>query len=279
VPYVYVALCPRVLRSVHHASPAFPWNDGPTWANRASWRMNDFLWNKATLSVVNAKRSGMGLAPIETLFGHVIPDDSILAADPTLSPLPPDLERVSHVGPLFMADDSPLPDEVEEFLDDDVVYLGFGSMDGGTSSRAARAALDAVPRAGLRAVISPGLAPTGAPARCLAAGPLNHSRLFARVRAIVHHGGAGTFHAAALSGVPQVVVPQVVDQFYWAGRARALGIGVALPAWRLTPRALAEALRTCIEDGQMQGRAREVASGIALDGPERCAEVLEKLGR
>ncbi|MDP9001106.1 MAG: hypothetical protein M3O46_13455 [Myxococcota bacterium] len=43
--------------------------------------------------------------------------------------------------------------------------------------------------------------------------------------AVVHHGGAGTTAASARAGVPQVVVPMFGDQFYWASRVRALGIG------------------------------------------------------
>ena len=45
--------------------------------------------------------------------------------------------------------------------------------------------------------------------------------------AVVHHGGAGTTTAAARAGAPQVVVPQMADQPYWAGRVAGLGIGTA----------------------------------------------------
>jgi hypothetical protein len=51
--------------------------------------------------------------------------------------------------------------------------------------------------------------------------------LFGRVAAVVHHGRAGITTTAARAGAPQVVVPQVADQPYWAGRVAALGVGVA----------------------------------------------------
>lgn len=41
----------------------------------------------------------------------------------------------------------------------------------------------------------------------------------------MHHGGAGTTTAAALAAVPQVVVPHRYDQYYFADRVDALGIG------------------------------------------------------
>ena len=45
------------------------------------------------------------------------------------------------------------------------------------------------------------------------------------VAAVVHHGGAGTTTAAARAGVPQILVPHLLDQHYWAQRVQRLGIG------------------------------------------------------
>ena len=53
--------------------------------------------------------------------------------------------------------------------------------------------------------------------------------LFAHCAAIVHHGGAGTTANAARSGVPQLLVPHLMDQFYWAERCVELGLGAAGP--------------------------------------------------
>ena len=62
---------------------------------------------------------------------------------------------------------------------------------------------------------------------CFAIGEVNHQALFTRVAAVVHHGGAGTTATAARAGAAQVVVPQIADQPYWAGRVAELGIGAA----------------------------------------------------
>ena len=56
-------------------------------------------------------------------------------------------------------------------------------------------------------------------------GPLSHPQLFPRCAAVVHHGGAGTTTTAARAGTPQIIVPHVMDQFYWADRVRLLGLG------------------------------------------------------
>ena len=46
----------------------------------------------------------------------------------------------------------------------------------------------------------------------LAVEEVDYARLFPRVAAVVHHGGAGTSGAAFTAGRPQVVCPFVADQ-------------------------------------------------------------------
>jgi vancomycin aglycone glucosyltransferase len=62
---------------------------------------------------------------------------------------------------------------------------------------------------------------------CLVIGEVNQQALFKRVAAVVHHGGAGTTTTAALAGSPQVIIPQIYDQHYWAQQISRLGIGTA----------------------------------------------------
>jgi len=70
-----------------------------------------------------------------------------------------------------------------------------------------------------------------------------HHVLFRRVAAVVHHGGAGTTHTAARAGVPQIVVPHLADQYYWAYRVHHLGLAAApLDRNALSSRALERAI-------------------------------------
>ena len=55
--------------------------------------------------------------------------------------------------------------------------------------------------------------------------PIPHSLIFPHCDAIIHHGGAGTTHSAARCGKPQMIVPLILDQPYWAYRVKQLGIG------------------------------------------------------
>ena len=110
---------------------------------------------------------------------------------------------------------------------------------------------------------------------CLAVGEVNQQALFARVAAVVHHGGAGTTTAAARAGAPQVVVPQIGDQPYWAGRVAELGIGAAhdgpTPTFESLSAALATALTPETAHGGGRGRpirtdGAAVAARLLLDG-------------
>ena len=150
------------------------------------------------------------------------------------------------------------------------------SVAGGTPADAARVAIEAVRAQGHRIVLAHGwakLAPIDDREDCLAIGEINQQALFGRVAAVVHHGGAGTTFTAARGGVPQVVVPQVVDQPYWASRVAALGIGAAHDGPVPTFDSLSDALRIATAP-ETRTRATEVAGTIRGDGATVAAKLL-----
>jgi vancomycin aglycone glucosyltransferase len=108
-------------------------------------------------------------------------------------------------------------------------------------------------------------------------GEVNQQALFPRVAAVVHHGGAGTTATAARAGSPQVVVPQIVDQPYWASRVRDLGIGVAHDGPTPTAESLASALELALNPS-MRARALAVAGMVRADGAMRAANLLLEAG-
>ena len=98
--------------------------------------------------------------------------------------------------------------------------------------------------------------------------PVAHASLFPRLAAVVHHGGAGTTHTASRAGVPQIVVPHVLDQFYFARRVHALGVAPSpIPRRKLSVERLVETLRATLENELLGERARELAQRLAGLGP------------
>jgi UDP:flavonoid glycosyltransferase YjiC (YdhE family) len=113
----------------------------------------------------------------------------------------------------------------------------------------------------------------------LAAGELPYGAVLPRVAVAVHHGDAGATTAAARAGVPQVVLPHVRDQYYWASRVERLGLGPRpLPMDLVTADVLTERLDRALNDRQIRGRARACGPVIASrNGVPAAIDYLEEL--
>jgi vancomycin aglycone glucosyltransferase len=135
--------------------------------------------------------------------------------------------------------------------------------------------IDAARAVGRRAIVSRGWADLSAidEPDCLTIGEENLQELFTRVAAIVHHGGAGTTTIAALAGTPQVVVPQMYDQHYFARRIQELGIGTAHAAGTPTTESLTVALERTLQR-PVAARARAIGADVLRDGAQAAAERL-----
>jgi sterol 3beta-glucosyltransferase len=176
------------------------------------------------------------------------------------------------------------PRRLAEFLeaDEPVVYLGFGSMPGPDPERLAAALQTAAGRHGFRAVVaspSPALRRLLPARRFLVIRQAPHDWLFPRVRAVVHHGGAGTTGSAVTAGRPQVIWPFGVDQHFWARRMTGLGVAPpARPVRALTGPALAAALGQALGDPRLAAAARDLGDRVrAEDGCGAAVARIERL--
>jgi UDP:flavonoid glycosyltransferase YjiC (YdhE family) len=282
IPYVFVGLCPEVIPSREHPHPMVARQTLPPWMNRLSWRIGAIANNLVFRAVVNRERARLGLAPIGDVWEHVIYHRLTIAADPALAPLPNDApDGVQQTAALFMPEPEDLPEEVEAFLlaGPPPVYIGFGSMPDQDPARTSRRILEAVRKAGVRVLLSSGWAGLGRvelPPTALVIGHTPHGKLFPCCAAVVHHGGAGTTANAARSGVPQVLVPHFLDQFFWCHRVWQLGLSPPpIPRSLLQVEPLAAALRACLEDTALRERARAFAPTVALDGLDRTVRFIE----
>jgi vancomycin aglycone glucosyltransferase len=219
----------------------------------------------------------MGLAPISDARSYIFTDRPWLAADPTLAPWPDPADRtVLQTGAWILPDARPLSRELEGFLEagEPPVYFGFGSTR--APQDLSQAMTQAARALGRRAIVSRGwadLSPADNEPDCLTIGEVNLEALFKRVAAVVHHGGAGTATIAALAGAPQVVIPQIYDQHYWAQRIHHLGIGTAHAPGIPTTDSLAGALEHSLHPG-VAARARSIATAVRRDGAQAAAQGL-----
>ncbi|WP_040815636.1 glycosyltransferase [Nocardia concava] len=273
IPYVYVAYAANTLPSEQLPPPPLGPGVDASADNGTQWKQDAQRWNALWSEPLDTHRAAHGLPPVADVRDYIFTDHPWLAADPVLGPwpTPSDLD-VWQPGAWMLRDRSPLAAEIEEFLaaGEPPVYFGFGSMH--MAAEASRAAIDAARALGRRAIVLRGWSELGlideAP-DCLAIGEVDHAALFPRVAAVVHHGGAGTTTAVARAGVPQVVVPQRFDQYYWADRVRTLGIGFAHAPGEVTRDSLLSALGHAL---MRETAASDLAPTIRTDGATRSAE-------
>lgn len=215
--------------------------------------------------------------------GEVIP--ALHAYSPSISPRPGDWPESTIVTGFWRLDDTSdwQPDAAfEKFLSagEQPIYLGFGSMPWG-AQRNTEILLKALQLWGGRIVIGRGWGGIRAedlPASVYAIGKAPHSKLFEHVRAVVHHGGAGTTHTGLLAGKPTFVVPQFHDQPYWGRRVAELGAGPPPVRLRkLTPTILAAALEDLATEGAYRVVAADLRERLLLeDGTGLAADVIEE---
>ncbi|MFI5560094.1 glycosyltransferase [Amycolatopsis japonica] len=281
IPYVYACFHTFGLPSRHFAPgvrPGTPSPEGET-DNRVLWRQDAERVDALYGGALNSHRAAIGLPPVDNVRDHVFTGSPWLAADPVLCPSEgmTDLDLVP-TGAWIRTDDRPLPADLEEFLQagEPPVYVGFGSMAAYAPKDIARVAIESARGLGRRILLArgwAGLASIDDADDCFVVGEVNQQALFRRVAAVVHHGGAGTTTTASRAGAPQVVVPRIADQPFWAGRVAELGIGVAHQDPLPTVESLTAALTTALSPGT-GARAKAVADTIRTDGATVAAKLL-----
>jgi vancomycin aglycone glucosyltransferase len=281
IHFSWAAFCPLMVPSPHHPPMEYPgWPHPPEVTdNLALWEFNAQVKNALFGKAVNTHRLSIGLPGLDNVRDHVFTHRPWLASDPILSPWQATgLTDAVQTGAWILPDTRPLPAELEAFLGagDPPVYVGFGSMAMHAAEDPARTAIEAVRAHGRRVVVAQGwanLVLIDDRDDCFAVGEVNQQALFPRVVAVVHHGGAGTTTAAARAGAPQVLVPQVADQPYWASRVTELGIGAAhdgpIPRTGTLLAPLTKALAP-----ETRKRAAAIAKTIRSDGAMIAAELL-----
>jgi UDP:flavonoid glycosyltransferase YjiC (YdhE family) len=281
VPFIETQLQPLGAPSDTYPGVLFPGT--PRWLGRWGRRMSHRLselgvWMPFEGAMKKARAQVLGLTgraraadgqPVLYGFSRHVVD----------VPSSPDRER--HVTGYWTLPAAPSwrpPVALERFLERSgpVVSLGFGSMASEDPAAVTALVLGAIRKAGVRAVLLSGWGGLTALTEAddvFCADALPHDWLFPRVRAVVHHGGAGTTGAGLRAGVPSIVVPFGVDQPFWGSRVERLGAGPKpIPRAKLTEQRLADALARTVTDEAMRARAAEL--GETLRGEDGVASAV-----
>ena len=149
------------------------------------------------------------------------------------------------------------------------VYIGFGSWGVHDKTAVTDTLLEALRVTGHRGILHRNTvdARSTFPADVYVDDNLPHDWLFPRVKAVVHHGGAGTTGAVATAGVPSVIVPAFFAQEVWGDIVHRKGIGTMLSRRELRVDTLAAALRE-VTQPHVAERARALGARASSEGAE-----------
>ena len=222
----------------------------------------------------------LGLEPVSTLwapgqlFRLKVP--TTYCWSPGLVPKPADWgPEIDIAGFVFLelASSFKPPESLVKFMEagEPPVYIGFGSIVVDDPDKFTALIFEAVKKAGVRALVSKGWGGLGdennTPENIYMLENTPHDWLFPRVRAVVHHGGAGTTAIGLKCGKPTMIVPFFGDQPFWGAMVAKAGAGAheAIPYKRLTADKLAEGIKQCLSP-EAQEAAEKIAKGIAAEG-------------
>ena len=188
-------------------------------------------------------------------------------------PRPPDWEDHIHItGYWFAPDHGWEPsDTLQEFIERDQqpIYMGFGSMPLRNPEQTTQMIINALEATGQRAVLHAGWGGLGQevlPESVFKIDYVPHSWLFPRMKAVVHHGGAGTTAAGLRAGVPSLIIPFLFDQFFWANRVAELGAGPNPIFYRnLSNVSLARGINQAVSDLELRKKSAGIGESIKVE--------------
>lgn len=241
------------------------------WFNRLSWWVKYRFDNAVMLPIVNGERARYGLPPVANIWDYMLGPHVIIAADAAICPIPPDVRhRHTQVGHLHLDQQGTLDPRIRSFIDagEKPVFISMGSFPVKDPRKTVRLLMDAARAAGARTILHQGWGKLGSYVspddQCLVIESAPFAQLFPLVAAVIHHGGAGTTATAARAGVPQIILPQFFDHFYWAHQIHRRGLGPR-PIWHqhLSVSGLSRAIADCLHDDTYRRTSAAVAAEIA----------------
>lgn len=233
-PFAAFAFCHNLIPTPAHPPEMLPRLLGwpkpiqDRW-NKMWWKLADFLVDTTLNSVCGELFRKHGLPPSK---GFMLEPAGLclVAVSKVLMDVFPHDERFQFIGSVRWQ--SPINAEIGQRLDafcagEEVPVLTFGSVTFDDTHTVMSRFLASWPR-GKKVIIQSGWAGLSVEVirpEIMQVPAMSHDQLFQYASVIIHHGGAGTTASALYAGKPQIVVPHIADQEWWASELRRLKIG------------------------------------------------------
>lgn len=178
------------------------------------------------------------------------------------------------------------PPELEAFLakyaQEKITFITFGSMVNDDPPGKTKAIIKVLQQHGIPAIIntsSGGLQTLPeAPDHVYFVNTIPYEWIFPKVHSVVHHGGSGTTHTVLEHGCPSLIIPHIIDQFYWNRKVAAMVLGpLGVKVKRLTASTFGPLLLDLRENGSCLDYARRLKEEVNEEANQQI--LLEELLR
>lgn len=279
-PLATIHLQPMCFRAIHDPATWPSWF--PSLAIKGIYRLIDSLIDKELAPAVNSLLAEKGLPPVRGIMGSwwhspdltlgLFPDwlvqpDALWPPNAMLTGFPLNATGVGSLSP-----------DVEDFLDGGEPPIVFGQSSAVRSTKGYfESAVDIARTLGRRAVLlaPDGFVVTGEDVLSIRSAP--HALLLPRAALLVHQGGIGTCAAAVRAGIPQFLVPQILDQPDNLKRFAFHGLADGVAPKRFRPSVVCKRLEKLLAPS-----ARQRCQDFALKcepGEARAVAAIEDLAR
>ncbi|MEM9809577.1 MAG: glycosyltransferase, partial [Cyanobacteria bacterium P01_D01_bin.56] len=152
-----------------------------------------------------------------------------------------------------------------------IAFFTFGSMVNSDPVAKTKAIIQACTKLAVPAILntfSGGLlAPAEWPDHIYIVDSIPYDWIFPKVYAVIHHGGAGTTHTTFKHACASLIIPHIIDQFFWNKRCADLGVGpLGIPVKRLNEETLIPLLQDLLNNAAYKTSASRVAEEMKQEG-------------
>lgn len=237
--YIQVMFSTQLISSGCYPPPMIEKQSRVFSVNRFLWFLYRLTVESMQLKHLNSCRTGIGLGSRLTDLEDYIARRAMIVNDSLLCPLPPDIPyKLMYVNYFYhrSIEDTDDITFLGENKDVKWAYIGFGSMNRHMKKYySLYQMIQTLKKYHFKIVLNvndlnirtdnKNLLKILQEKDVIRVTHINHEMLFPKMSIIIHHGGVGTTYTACVSGVPQIVIPFYLDQFYWGRRVCELGIG------------------------------------------------------
>jgi sterol 3beta-glucosyltransferase len=179
------------------------------------------------------------------------------------------------------------PEELLTFLADhhheQVLFFTFGSMVNADPARTTEIILEVLQDVGVPAILNVAagglVLPTTPPDRTFWVEDIPYDWIFPKVYGVIHHGGSGTTHTTLKHGCASLIIPHIIDQFFWNQRCADIGVGpLGPPIKRLSKTNLTSLLGEMLRDTSYRERAELLGQKMKDEGFES-EQLLRGMGK